>query len=200
VDAHRSNETRPVMDGLSKLNEELGVCVLIIRHLAKSSGGRAIHRGLGSIDLTGAVRTEMLAGSSSLNSDLRAMVQIKNNLGQLADSIGYAIVGEESQARLEWCKTDLTAADLLAPESANKRKTQIESAKDYLYEALKEGPRLVNTLVNDEFSLKVLQKAGKELGLKKTRDGESGVWRWALSKFAQPGGQNLLSGEGESGE
>ncbi len=35
VDAHRSNETRPVMDGLSRLAEEFGCCILLARHLSK---------------------------------------------------------------------------------------------------------------------------------------------------------------------
>ena len=63
VDLHRSNETRPVMDGLSKLAESHGCAFLLLRHLSKQCGGKAIFRGLGSIDLTGAVRSEMLAGS-----------------------------------------------------------------------------------------------------------------------------------------
>ena len=63
VDLHRSNETRPIMDGLSKLAESRGLAILLLRHLSKQYGGKAILRGLGSIDLTGAVRSEMLAGS-----------------------------------------------------------------------------------------------------------------------------------------
>ncbi len=65
VDAHRSNETRPIMDGLIGLAEKHKACVLVVRHLSKASGGRAIHRGLGSIDLTGAVRMEMIAGNAA---------------------------------------------------------------------------------------------------------------------------------------
>src|SRR5271157_4718108 len=61
VDLHRSNETRPVLDGLSKLAEAHGCAILLLRHLSKMGSGKAIHRGLGSIDLTGAVRSEMLA-------------------------------------------------------------------------------------------------------------------------------------------
>ncbi len=116
VDAHRSNETRPVMDGLIALAEKHNLCVLVVRHLSKASGGRAIHRGLGSIDLTGAVRTEMIAGNAAGDPNSRALVQIKNNLGPFADSLAYEIVGEEMTARLEWRgKSQLTADDLLAP-------------------------------------------------------------------------------------
>ncbi len=101
VDAHRANETRPVMDGLIALGEKYGTCVLVVRHLAKASSSRAIHSGLGSIDLTGAVRMEMIAGNVADDTTTRAMVQIKNNVGPRAQSLAYKIVGEQMQAKLE---------------------------------------------------------------------------------------------------
>jgi hypothetical protein len=54
----------------------------------------AIHRGVGSIDLTGAVRLEMIAGSAANDLNDRAMVPVKNNLGPDAESLAYEIVGE----------------------------------------------------------------------------------------------------------
>jgi hypothetical protein len=81
VDLHRSNETRPVLDGLAKLAEKHGCAILLLRHLSKQSGGKAIHRGLGSIDLSGAVRSEMLAGSLPDDPEARALVHIKSNVG-----------------------------------------------------------------------------------------------------------------------
>ncbi len=56
VGAHHSNETPPVLDGLGQLARKHNCCVLLVRHLSKNSGGRAIHRGLGSIDIAGAAR------------------------------------------------------------------------------------------------------------------------------------------------
>ena len=94
VDLHRSNETRPVMDGLVRLAEEHDCAILLLRHLSKQNGGKAIHRGLGSIDLTGAVRSEMLAGSSPDNPSARALCHIKTNLSENGPTLGYAIDGE----------------------------------------------------------------------------------------------------------
>src|SRR5271170_124395 len=67
VDAHRSNETRPIMDGLIGLAERFNVCVLLVRHLSKASIGRAIHRGLGSIDLTGSGHAYVTGTAYSTN-------------------------------------------------------------------------------------------------------------------------------------
>jgi DNA repair protein RadA/Sms len=63
-DRHLSTEPRPVLDGLALLAERHRCCILLIRHLSKRGAGRAIHRGLGSIELSGAARTEFIAGSS----------------------------------------------------------------------------------------------------------------------------------------
>ena len=96
------------MDGLGRLAREHNCCVLMVRHLSKGSGGRAIHRGLGSIDFTAAARTELIAGSAADDPDSRALVQIKSNLGKFGDSLGYT-VGERGFA---WTgKSNLTSSD-----------------------------------------------------------------------------------------
>jgi hypothetical protein len=176
VDAHRSNETRPVLDGLVRLAEEHDACVLLVRHFAKSPTGRAIHRGLGSIDLTGAVRTELHAGSVD---DQRAMVQAKSNLGQLGDSLGYVIEGDGS---FRWTgKSDLTAVDLQEAESTREERSDIAEACDYLEQTLAGGPRKVNELADGtDVHPRTLRRAAQKLGIRRTRDGERGPYIWAL--------------------
>jgi hypothetical protein len=183
VDAHKSNETRPVMDGLIALAERNDACGLIVRHLSKASGGRAIHRGLGSIDLTGAVRMEMIAGSAPGCPNDRALVQIKNNVGPRAESLGYEIVGEEMNAKLEWRgKSQLTADDLLAPDASAGGKSDTAEAADFLLEQLMRGPKAQKELATQGgFSERTLQRAFKRLPGKRFRDGESGPWLWSLN-------------------
>src|SRR5207248_9995 len=136
VDAHRSNETRPVLDGLARLAEEHQACILLIRHFAKSSMGRAIHRGLGSVDLTGAVRTELHAGSVD---DRRVVVHAKSNLGQLGKSLEYAI---DSDGTFHWNgETEITASDLQAAEQTRDDRSAVEDAAECLREALDVGRR-----------------------------------------------------------
>lgn len=182
VDTHRSNQTRPIMDGLIRIAEQFNLCILVIRHLTKASGVRAIHRGLGSIDLTGAVRMEMMAGSAADEPGNRAMVQIKNNIGPRADALSYNIVGEEMAARLQWLgKSTLCAADFSAPESDSEGKSDIALAEDYLLEKLANGPRRMKELENESgFNRRTLQRAGRNIGLKRNRDGAHGPWLWSL--------------------
>jgi hypothetical protein len=180
VDAHRSNETRPILDQLARLAEENKACVLLVRHLSKSSTTKAIHRGLGSIDFTGAVRTELLVGSLPDDPSRRALVQVKSNLGQLGKSLGYSI---ERDGSFRWTgETQVTAGELLAAESAPEEQSEIERAGEFLSDALAGGfPLKVKELeaasgVNE----RTLRRAAKRLGVQRSRDGEKGPWLWTL--------------------
>lgn len=183
VDMHRSNETRPVMDGLIGLAEKNGACVLIVRHLNKGSGGRAIYRGLGSIDLVGAVRMEMIAGSAPDNPQNRAFIQTKNNVGPHAPALGYEIVGDETNAHLVWQgETQLTANDLLEVDTQDGDRSEIASAVEFLKAQLAEGSKPQTSLVwASGFSPRTLQRAFKRIGGKRSRDGERGRVLWSLS-------------------
>jgi hypothetical protein len=187
VDAHRSNETRPVMDGLSRLAEEHRCCNWLVRHLGKAPSGRAIHRGLGSIDLSAAVRTELLAGCSPDDPGQRALVQMKSNLGQFGPALGYSI---EADGTFRWTgESELTAAALLAPESNEEETGAMAEAKDFLSRALAQGARSakdVETEARQErISRRTLKRAKKELRVQSRKCGMTGAWEWALPEGCQ---------------
>lgn len=181
VDLHRSNETRPVMDSLSRLAEEHGCAILLLRHLSKQSGGKAIHRGLGSIDLTGAVRSELLAGSLPDDPEARALVHVKSNVGRIGRTLGYAIDGE---GRFTWTgECNISAADLLAaPAEPGDRK--LADAAEWLTELLKPGPREQKEITElaDAAGIKdrTLRRAKREIRVHSFRKGFGGAWWWEL--------------------
>jgi len=59
IDIHRANQTRPLLDALNELAAKYLCAILCVRHPAKpgESMGKALHRGLGSLDIIGAART-----------------------------------------------------------------------------------------------------------------------------------------------
>ncbi|WP_158943144.1 AAA family ATPase [Granulicella sp. S190] len=193
VDSHKANETRPLLDALAKLAAEMNVCIVIVRHLAKSNTGRNIHAGLGSTDISGAMRIILRVGTASDDPLNRAIFHTKSNIGVCAEPLGFVIEGKDDAARLVWKgKSSLTLADLNAPESS-KRRTQVDDAEDYLREALADGPKFINDLVkNSGFNKNALDRASVRGGIKKTRKGESGPWLWELnppSKFSRRAGE-----------
>lgn len=188
VDLHRSNETRPVLDGLAKLADARGCAILLVRHLSKQSGGKAIHRGLGSIDLTGAVRSEMLAGSLPDDPDTRALVHIKSNVGRMGHTLGYSIDGE---GRFSWTgESTITAADLLAaPAVPGDRK--LAEVSQWLTELLSTGEREqkeVRELAEGAgITYATLRRAKIALRVRssKPKGAMKGPWMWSLPEDAQ---------------
>ena len=187
VDAHRSNKTRPVLDGLARLANEFGCCILLVRHLGKAPTGRAIHRGLGSIDLTGAVRTELMAGTAADGSGRRAMVQVKNNLGPFGKALGYTI---EANGSFRWTgESELTASALLAAESGADEEGAGQEAEDFLQNLLREGPRPQKEIRAEARQVgiaeRTLRRAKKRLGIVARKRDMEGGWEWGLPEGGQ---------------
>ena len=187
VDAHRSNETRPVMDGFSRLAEEFDCCILLVRHLSKAQTGKAIHRGLGSIDLSGAVRTELLVGCSPDEPAQRALVQVKSNLGQFGPSLGYVI---EADGTFRWTgESQLTASTILAPELNGEEPGARADAKEFLLSVLAQGPRPAKDVMaeagQEGISERTLKRAKKELNVRSDKPQMNGGWEWSLPEEGQ---------------
>jgi len=188
IDLHRSNETRPILDGLSKLAESHGCAILLLRHLSKQGGGKAIQRGLGSIDLTGAVRSELLAGSLPDDPEARALVHIKSNVGRMGHTLGYSIDGE---GRFTWTgQSPITALELLAsPEGPDRKLTE---ATQWLTEKLK-GGSLEAREVRDAgeaagISWRTLQRAKSALKICSRKATFGSGWLWWLPT-TEPGSE-----------
>jgi hypothetical protein len=186
VDLHRSNETRPVMDGLARLADEHGCAILLLRHLSKMAGGKAIHRGLGSIDLTGAARSEMLAGALPDDPERRALIHVKANVGRLGRSRGYAINGD---GRFTWTgDSSITAADLLASPTGPGDGKLIEATQwltDLLGTGKREGKEVCALAETAGISAATLRRAKNATRVRSSKVGTSGPWMWSLPEDAR---------------
>jgi KaiC/GvpD/RAD55 family RecA-like ATPase len=187
VDIHRSNETRPILDGLSKMAEKYNCAMLIVRHLSKGQSGRAIHRGLGSIDITGAARSEIVAAPHPSDSSRRVMAHAKSNLGKYGDSLEFEI---SSDGQFHWLgKSELTANELLAPEVASEDRSALDEAVDFLREVLGGGPQPTNEVKAKAsergISPATLRRAEGRLKLIKAPDGFGQGWKLSLPSVAQ---------------
>jgi len=184
VDMHRSNETRPVMDGLGMLVQKYGVCLLILRHFAKSTAGSAINRGLGSIDLTGAARTEMHAGKRD---DQSVLAHAKSNIGPFGKSLGYQIRDGE----FRWTGESSVTADDLASTGAmtEEDRDAASEASECLTDILRGGPKLSSEVLTEAkeqgFSERVIRRAKVKLGVKwrKRAGSRHGQFEWFLEDY-----------------
>lgn len=193
VDLHRSNETRPILDGLGRLAEKHRCAVLLLRHLSKAAGGRAIHRGLGSIDLTGAVRSELLAGSLPDDAEARALIHIKANVGAYGPTLGYSIDGE---GRFSWTGHSEITADLMldAPSNPHDR-SALKDAREWLNDFLSKGCKEQQECREESsaagISYATLRRAKCVLRVRSYKATMSGPWLWALPEVVDDAAQGV---------
>jgi hypothetical protein len=188
VDAWRSNQTRPLLDQLAKLTREHNVATIVIRHARKSGGSRAIHRGLDSIDFTGAARSELLVGSTA-DGKQRAMIHIKSNVGPIGAPIEFKIEPGGLAGHFKILgESTLTAADLSAPEKNKGEDTALNAAQEFLKEMLFEG-ELPFTEIEEQRKIhgiasKTLQRAKQSLGIKSRQYRKDGKrwWEWRMDE------------------
>ena len=185
VDIHRANETRAVMARLARLAEKHDIAILAVRHLTKGNMSKAIYRGLGSIDITAACRSVLMAGSDPDNPQNRALVHIKSNLAPTGASIGY----ELKDGGFFWTgESNLTAAQILAADNSTGA-SELDEAIEFLKKELAKGPVLAKDVYRDAQDMgiakRTLERAKSQAGIIARRQGEkgkrgSGVWYWQL--------------------
>lgn len=167
VNMNAANEVRPLMQALGRLAEELDCAVLCVRHLRKSAADHAVHRGLGSIDISAAVRSQLQVGLHPDNPDQRVLTHSKNNLTPRGTSQVYEIDG----AGLHWRgKTELGAEDIAGPVASRDERDARGEAMDFLVGILSDGPRPCTEIMAEakqlEISDRTLRRAKSELGVR----------------------------------
>src|SRR5260221_2553549 len=83
---------RQILFPLAQLASHTGAAVLLVRHLSKRNRSKALHRGLGSVGITGLARTVLLAGPHPTDPASRVVSVVKSNLAAppapMADRLG----------------------------------------------------------------------------------------------------------------
>jgi len=184
VDMHRSNETRPILDALALLARKHQVCLLILRHFAKSTAGSVINRGLGSIDITGAARTELQVGQ---HNGQYVLTHAKSNIGEKGTSIGYEIRGEG----FRWTgESPITAEDLGASAGMTEEERDgLNEAAQFLEDMLKCGAKISGEILSEAkeagFSDRMIRRAKVKLGVKSRKKvGQRyGQFEWYLDDY-----------------
>src|SRR5262249_2461898 len=80
---------RQALAPLAVVAEATGAAILLVRHLNKAGGAKAVYRGGGSIGIVGACRSAWLIGKHPGDDRQRVLAQVKNNLAKPQPSLGY---------------------------------------------------------------------------------------------------------------
>ena len=205
VDMNHANETRPVLDAVAALCKAHDCTPLYVRHLGKARREKAIHASLGSIDITGNMRSVLFLATDPGNKERRILAHSKVNNAPLGQSLAYTVrsvvadipapdggMVTTETPRLDWDGlSTLTADDLACPPLPDEaEKPALEQAREFLEVLLTEGPVLYTDVQRAAkqagISLGTLKRAKPLLGVKSRRRPEDGTpskdwpWEWFL--------------------
>lgn len=180
-DINKANETREFMARLAAVADRTRACILLVHHMNKASGARALYRSVGSIDFVAAVRSVMMAGHDPDDRDKCAVAHIKCNLGAMRKPIGYEI----GEFGLAWTgESDLTAermSELPEKRSANVRR---DDAQEFLVEVLKGGAMHSDDVLElgkeMGYSRSTMFRAKADLGKRIKAEKMGTQWQWRL--------------------
>jgi RecA-family ATPase len=77
VDANKDQDVRRALAPLAVLAERTGAAVVVVRHLNKGTGGKALYRGGGSIGIIGAARSALLVAKDPQDDNQRVLAAQK---------------------------------------------------------------------------------------------------------------------------
>jgi hypothetical protein len=129
TNVYNDASVRQALSPLKEWAEEVGVAVLLVRHLNKNGDLKAEYRGGGSIGFTGAARSAIVSDWHPTEEGVLVLAQLKGNLTAPMPSLTYRIEGTQVEhdgvtiktARIIWGDLiPLGAQELLRGTDARK--------------------------------------------------------------------------------
>ena len=180
VSMNLANEVRAQFNPLIQAARENGCAVLVVAHMNKAQGAKALYRTMGSIDVVGAARSSLLIArtSTDASSTERIMAVQKSNLAPMGNAISFS-VGEDG---VEWlAEIECSADEILGNVYQSGRPDErLKEAKEQITAMLSNGPMPASEcdarLRNAGIKSTTAKKAKKELGVISKKNGNSWFW------------------------
>lgn len=203
LDSHKNSDVRGAMERLKDAASRVGAGIILINHLNKTEGQTALARGQGSVAFGAAARAVWGVAQDKEDPQRRYFMPLKSNLGPDKTGFGFSIEewrltdSDITTSRISWESKPVTESveELFRAGEPDEEKTMTSEARDFLQDALKDGPVKVNELAQmarkAEHKWHNVQRAKKLLGIGKpikTGFGPTGAWAWELPTITKPRG------------
>lgn len=178
MDMNRANEARDMTKKLGAIAEKYNCAIILIGHMNKAGGNKAAYRGMGSIDFFAVARSVLLVGRVEGEPNIRAVVQIKNNLS----AFGHPKAFRLSECGFQWHGDyEITADEVLGGIAPKANKS--EQAKQLIRELAETSNAMPSNKIfemaeEQGISKRTLENAKKELGIRAKKINNS--WYWEL--------------------
>lgn len=144
INAWRDQDVRSVLDPLAERVRAAGLAVVLVVHLNKSNGGKAMYRFQSSIATIAAARFGYLLAPHPEDSTIRVLAHVKSNLSKPPPSLSFRVEEtyldsiQDDQGRLRWLGSVAYSCDDLL--GSPKESSAATRAEDFLLEYLAAGP------------------------------------------------------------
>ena len=179
VDMNRANEVRPIFRSLGDIAQATGCAIVLIGHLNKAAGTQSTYRGLGSIDITAAVRSLLFIGKLKDSPTTRVLIHEKSSLAPPGQSLAFSLGDEKG---FEWIGAyDITADELLAGADTAKTESKTAQAQMLILELLADGKRMpsaeLEKAVNERgISSRTMRTAKSRIGDRLVTEKDGTAW------------------------
>ena len=179
-----SNEVRQKFNALINAARETDCAIVVVNHMNKMPGLKAIYRTPGSIDVAGAVRSILLLARDPDEEDKRYLVQTKMNLASKGDALEFRI--DDGGIKFTGI-TDKTADEILRKQDfvsgIGRPDVKLQEAKEVIEELLAAGAAVPAedceaVLKNNGVRRSTGQTAKRELGIVSVKIQDR--WYWKL--------------------
>jgi hypothetical protein len=191
IDMHRANQTRQLLDPLGALADKYNCAIVCVRHPAKPGEGvgKALHRGLGSVDIIGAARTGLFIEQYPGDDTQALMCQTKSNLGPK----GRTQIFSKHEGVFAWVRPSRLSDEDLAGSGRGPNHRAFLEAVLWLEQRLEGGLAWNATDIEaeaelQEISSSLLKRAKKALRVVSAQlKGEPHAgWTWRLPPLSLP--------------
>ena len=179
VDMNRANEVRPIFRSLGDIAQATGCAIVLIGHLNKAAGTQSTYRGLGSIDITAAVRSLLFIGKLKDSPTTRVLIHEKSSLAPPGQSLAFSLGDVKG---FEWIGAyDITADELLAGTDTSKTESKTAQAEALILELLADGKRMpsaeLEKTVNERgISSRTMRTAKSRIGDRLVTEKDGTAW------------------------
>ena len=179
VDMNRANEVRPIFRSLGDIAQDTGCAIVLIGHLNKAVGTQSTYRGLGSIDITAAVRSLLFIGKLKDSPTTRVLIHEKSSLAPPGQSLAFSLGDEKG---FSWIGAyDITADELLAGTDTAKTESKTAQAEALILELLADGRKMpsaeLEKAVNDRgISSRTMRTAKSRIGDRLVTEKNGASW------------------------
>lgn len=179
-----ASKMRAVMRNLAKTAERHNCAIVLIGHMTKSSGGKNLYRGLGSIDIAAIARSVLMIKRDEDDSDVRYLFPVKTSLAYEGSAIRFMFDRDFGFRILGTCNLK---HEINNDQDADEKIGKSQRAERLLRIMLSDGSKpsriVLEQLKNVNISERTVRSVVKKIGVRAFRKGN--VWFWKMEDSPQ---------------